>query len=217
MQVRQLIRLKSRGGTAARVGSGDQLGAGDFYRTSRRGGYRKVRGGVDDNYCDNEEDESNVTEGSKESLSNEAGRFQACRSGGGGGSRSKTDWKNRRNISVIVRIRPKQDKELVEKSIVFRTDSKTIVFDPKEKAKDFYFQGVKQLTRNDFGRKRPNRNISFQYDKVYGPDATNKEIFEEMLKDLTEHLLEGYNSTVFAYGATGSGKRILLGIKTTYF
>lgn len=209
MQVRQLIRLKSRGGTAARVASGEQLGAGDFYRTTRRGGYRKIRGDVNDNYCDNEEDESNETGESKESLANEAGRFQGSR--GGSGSRTKTDWKNRRNISVIVRMRPKQDKELVEKSIVFRTDSKTIVFDPKEKAKDFYFQGVKQLTRNDFGRKRPNRNISFQYDRVYGPDATNKEIFEEMLKDLTDHLIEGYNSTVFAYGATGSGKRILLG------
>lgn len=121
-------------------------------------------------------------------------------------SSTKMDWKNRRNISVIVRIRPRQDRELVEKSIVFRTDSRTIVFDPKEKTKDFYFQGVKQHTRSDFGKKRPNRNVSFQYDKVYGPESTNRQIFEEMLKDLTDHLIEGYNSTVFAYGATGSGE-----------
>ncbi|ODM94653.1 Kinesin-like protein KIF18B [Orchesella cincta] len=116
------------------------------------------------------------------------------------------DWKSKRNISVIVRIRPKQGRELEEKTIIFRTDPKTIVFDPKEKTKDFYFQGVKQTTRSDFGRKRPNKNMSFTYDKVYGPESTNQEIFGDSMKDLTDHLMEGYNCTVFAYGSTGSGK-----------
>ncbi|CAL8070835.1 unnamed protein product [Orchesella dallaii] len=116
------------------------------------------------------------------------------------------DWKSKKNISVLVRIRPKQGRELEEKTIIFRTDAKTIVFDPKEKTKDFYFQGVKQSTRNDFGRKRPNKNISFHYDKVYGPESSNLEIFKDSLANLTDHLMEGYNCTVFAYGSTGSGK-----------
>lgn len=144
---------------------------------------------------------------SREDLDNPKSNFSPENNNGPPTGATKTDWKNQRNISVIVRIRPKQRRELEEKSIVFRTDAETIVFDPKEKTKDFYFQGVKQSTRNDFGRKRPNRNASFQFDKVYGPDATNKQIFTEMLQDLTDHLIDGYNSTVFAYGVTGSGKK----------
>ncbi|GIY27048.1 kinesin-like protein KIF19 [Caerostris darwini] len=36
--------------------------------------------------------------------------------------------------------------------------------------------------------------------------STNEEVYEKTTKNLVENVVEGYNGTVFAYGATGSGK-----------
>lgn len=37
-------------------------------------------------------------------------------------------------------------------------------------------------------------------------DASTKEIYDEALSGLLDGLLEGFNSTILAYGATGCGK-----------
>ena len=44
------------------------------------------------------------------------------------------------------------------------------------------------------------------FDRVYGPDSQQSDVYEEAVKPLVEATLDGYNSTVFAYGQTGSGK-----------
>ena len=36
--------------------------------------------------------------------------------------------------------------------------------------------------------------------------STNKQIYDESLTHFLEGVLEGYNSTILAYGATGCGK-----------
>ena len=48
--------------------------------------------------------------------------------------------------------------------------------------------------------------MSFAFDRVLGPLATQQQVFEETAKPLVQHVLQGYNATVFAYGATGCGK-----------
>jgi len=107
-----------------------------------------------------------------------------------------------RHIDVIVRIRPKNKIEEHTKTIVWRTTDSSLVFDPKEKNSEYYFKGKKQLVRNDFGRKRPNKDLGFGFDYVYGPESTNKELFDVSLKGLIDQVLEGFNCTIFAYGAT---------------
>jgi len=66
-----------------------------------------------------------------------------------------------------------------------------------------YLTGVKQNVRSDFGKKRPNRNLNFAFDRVYGPENTNKDIFEISLKELISQIINGFNCTVFAYGVSG--------------
>ncbi|KAK9959763.1 hypothetical protein ABG768_009864 [Culter alburnus] len=46
----------------------------------------------------------------------------------------------------------------------------------------------------------------FQFSKVYGPDTTQKDMFDGTVKDLVKDVLEGQNSLVFTYGVTNAGK-----------
>ena len=51
-----------------------------------------------------------------------------------------------------------------------------------------------------------NRDILILIIKVFGADSTQEEVYNETTKHLVENVLNGYNATVFAYGATGGGK-----------
>lgn len=50
----------------------------------------------------------------------------------------------------------------------------------------------------------PNRH--FRYDRCFGPQASQHDIYEQFGKDILQHSLEGYNASILAYGQTGSGK-----------
>lgn len=57
------------------------------------------------------------------------------------------------------------------------------------------FKAVGKTTRN------------FSYDYVFGPQITQEEFFKQIgMPEMIERILKGFNSTVFAYGPTGSGK-----------
>ncbi|KAL0277188.1 UNVERIFIED_CONTAM: hypothetical protein PYX00_004555 [Menopon gallinae] len=47
---------------------------------------------------------------------------------------------------------------------------------------------------------------SFTFDSVYSIVSTTEQIYNDIVYPLVEGVLEGYNSTVFAYGQTGCGK-----------
>lgn len=46
----------------------------------------------------------------------------------------------------------------------------------------------------------------FTFDRIFDMDSTQVDVYEQTAKPAIESLLEGYNSTVFAYGQTGTGK-----------
>ncbi|XP_076834624.1 kinesin-like protein KIF20B isoform X2 [Brachyhypopomus gauderio] len=46
----------------------------------------------------------------------------------------------------------------------------------------------------------------FQFSQVFGPETSQKDIFDGTVKSLVKNVLEGRNSLVFTYGITNSGK-----------
>ena len=50
------------------------------------------------------------------------------------------------------------------------------------------------------------RTDSFTFDRVFGAESTQEEVFTYTAKGLINDVMTGYNATIFAYGQTGTGK-----------
>ncbi|CAA0842965.1 Probable 125 kDa kinesin-related protein [Striga hermonthica] len=46
----------------------------------------------------------------------------------------------------------------------------------------------------------------FTFDKVFGPSAHQRDLYEQAVIPIVNEVLEGFNCTIFAYGQTGTGK-----------
>ena len=56
------------------------------------------------------------------------------------------------------------------------------------------------------GAGRRIKDQTFAFDKVFDENITQGDVYESTTKGLLDSVLDGYNATVFAYGATGCGK-----------
>ncbi|XP_026849587.1 kinesin-like protein KIF18A [Drosophila persimilis] len=120
------------------------------------------------------------------------------------------------NIKVAVRVRPYNAKELEhqQRSIIKVMDKSALLFDPDEEDDEFFFHGTKQNYRDI--TKRMNKKLTMEFDRVFDIDNTNQELFEECTAPLVDAVLNGYNCSVFVYGATGAGKTFtMLGSEAT--
>lgn len=50
------------------------------------------------------------------------------------------------------------------------------------------------------------KDQTFGFDRIFDDSATQADVYEATTKPLIDNVLDGYNATVFAYGATGCGK-----------
>ncbi|XP_014209733.1 kinesin-like protein KIF18A [Copidosoma floridanum] len=110
------------------------------------------------------------------------------------------------SIKVIVRVRPHNEKEQQDnfKTVVKIIDERMLIFDPKEEENPFFYRGVAQKGRDLL--KKQNKELQFVFDKVFDMSSSNTDVYEGSTKPLIINLLDGYNCSVFAYGATGAGK-----------
>ncbi|XP_068597934.1 kinesin-like protein KIF18A [Brachionichthys hirsutus] len=107
------------------------------------------------------------------------------------------------HVKVVVRVRPTNDSEKREtyRNVVQVVDTHMVIFDPKEEDASCFGS-----RRNRNINKRANKDLKFVFDHVFGENSTQAEIFENTTKGLLDSVLNGFNCTVFAYGATGAGK-----------
>lgn len=120
---------------------------------------------------------------------------------------------NGSNVKVVVRIRPQNEREKDERCVVNAVSNQVLVFDPAEDVCEFNGQKSSAIVRGDITRRRF-KNLNFAFDYVFDPDSMNVDLYEHTSKSILDGLLNGYNCSVFAYGATGSGKTYtMLGTK----
>lgn len=89
-------------------------------------------------------------------------------------------------------------------NVVNVVDDQMLVFDPKDDEVHFFYHGVQQKRRDLL--KKPKKDLTFRFDKVFNKESTNVEVFMNSTQNLIENLMQGSNCSVFAYGATGAGK-----------
>lgn len=99
------------------------------------------------------------------------------------------------NIRVMCRVRPIFDSN--------EKDSARISYpDVEKESKELAIQGKEE--KSSMGT-ITRKNHSFTFDRVFGPESQNQEVFEE-ISQLVQSALDGYNVCIFCYGQTGSGK-----------
>uniref|UniRef100_A0A3B3CIR2 Kinesin-like protein n=1 Tax=Oryzias melastigma TaxID=30732 RepID=A0A3B3CIR2_ORYME len=109
------------------------------------------------------------------------------------------------HVKVVVRVRPTNDNEKREnfRNVVQVVDNHMLIFDPKEE--DLSCFGARRV-RNRNINKRANKDLKFVFDRVFDENSTQVEVFESTTKGALDGVMNGFNCTVFAYGATGAGK-----------
>lgn len=106
-------------------------------------------------------------------------------------------WKGgRSNIICAVRVRPLSSNEAKkrEEEVVSCFDGTNIV------VKDPGHTATNQM------RQKRLRERKYAFDSVFAPGVGTDKVYTGTVRHLLDGVLSGYNATVFAYGATGSGK-----------
>ncbi|KAL5119400.1 tubulin-dependent ATPase kip3 [Pleosporales sp. CAS-2024a] len=80
-------------------------------------------------------------------------------------------------------------------------DEKCLIFDPPE---DTQVSRMGRSTTGPQGKRV--KDQTFAFDRVFDETTTQGDVYESTTKPLLDSVLDGYNATVFAYGATGCGK-----------
>ena len=101
------------------------------------------------------------------------------------------------NILVCVRCRPLSSLEYqlsAYETIRIMDNKMVVLMDPIE------YNGPNTIFKNR------SREQTYAFDFAFDKNSTQTTVFEKSTKFLIEGVVNGYNATVFAYGATGAGK-----------
>ncbi|CEH15279.1 kinesin-domain-containing protein [Ceraceosorus bombacis] len=85
--------------------------------------------------------------------------------------------------------------------IIQPVDDKVLIFDPPDT------NPISRLHSNSFGvGAKKYKDVRYAFDRVLDQHVGQEEVFQVTTKPLLDGILNGYNASVFAYGATGCGK-----------
>ena len=119
---------------------------------------------------------------------------------------------------VAVRIRPPSAAEIANpqhRSIIQPVAADTLVFDPPAELSDWTDPAAaaaasasRRLTVHPASLPSSSRHkdLHYGFDHVFPSSATQSQVYQATAGRLIARVLDGYNATVFAYGATGAGK-----------
>lgn len=93
------------------------------------------------------------------------------------------------NVQVLLRCRPFNDEER-------KANAPQVIscYDQRREVTVIQNIASKQIDR------------LFTFDKVFGPQSLQKDLYDQAVVPIVNEVLEGFNCTIFAYGQTGTGK-----------
>lgn len=117
----------------------------------------------------------------------------------------------RGDFRVMIRIRPPLPKELTSDRFVYAmelTDSKRgiTLFETERSRLDEPVSHDSDADSSSSSKVPGGCKHNFTFDYVFGPQATQEEVYNISSRDLILSTLDGYNSTIVMYGQTGAGK-----------
>ena len=123
-------------------------------------------------------------------------------------SKKKLEEKFSKNkMLVALRARPLLNRELEESnySTISVPDRETVIISiPTEYVSNdkgkYYFKGEKKIKITKV------KEAEFKYDFAFDEKSDQEEIYQFTTANLVKQVINGFNATVFAYGATGTGK-----------
>ncbi|KAF4450938.1 kinesin family member 18/19 [Fusarium austroafricanum] len=86
------------------------------------------------------------------------------------------------------------------RNVIKVVDDRCLVFDPPED------NPVHKFGRSVLPSSKKVKDQVFAFDRVFDENTTQSDVYEGTTRTLLDSVLDGYNATVFAYGATGCGK-----------
>lgn len=87
------------------------------------------------------------------------------------------------------------------RKIVDVVDERMLIFDPADE------NPIQKMQQSLFPKSTSRiREHRFTFDRLFDEGASQEEVYNNTTKPLLDSVLDGYNATVFAYGATGCGK-----------
>ena len=86
------------------------------------------------------------------------------------------------------------------RSVIKVVDDRCLIFDPPED------NPIQKFSRSIIPGGRRVKDQKFGFDRIFDENITQGEVYEASTRPLLDSVLDGYNATVFAYGATGCGK-----------
>lgn len=102
------------------------------------------------------------------------------------------------NVQVAVRCRPLNAREI--------NSGERSVLKCIEDAREVVCSGVSAAASSKSGAGHSAGKKTYTYDHVFGPDSSQKDLYDGVVEPIVDEVLQGYNCTVFAYGQTGTGK-----------
>ena len=118
---------------------------------------------------------------------------------------------NSNNILIAVRVRPlniseKEDSDY--KTIKITSNDSLTISIPTE-------YSLEQKNKINHIQIKKEKAAKYHYDFVFGENSSQSKVYKTTTYNLLTKVLEGYNATIFAYGATGTGKTYtMVGDKT---
>uniref|UniRef100_A0A0E0AYW7 Kinesin-like protein n=1 Tax=Oryza glumipatula TaxID=40148 RepID=A0A0E0AYW7_9ORYZ len=112
---------------------------------------------------------------------------------------SRQDKEKAVNVQVLLRCRPFSDDEV-------RSNAPQVIT-----CNDY--QREVAVTQTIAGKQI---DRVFTFDKVFGPTAKQRDLYDQAIIPIVNEVLEGFNCTIFAYGQTGTGKTYTMEVKQIF-